>query len=146
MSPEQTEEVASARDKANIIAYMALGIAIVAVGLLGAYVYRSMKPLPIIKELQSAQGATAEDVQELERAVQGLTININAIEETVRRDRQAAVVLDLKRSLITIKEVRKQAPASLQPKIEAIEEQLVHLLDEVGSPSPRKRIEIRSVR
>lgn len=146
MSAEQVPDVATERDMAKTIAYMALGVAAVAVVLLGVYVYRSMKPMPIIEKLQKSQETMAGEVKDIERTVKDLNINIAAIEQTIRRDRQAATVLDLKRSLITIQEVRKQAPESLRPKIEVLEEQLGHLLDEVTNASPKKRIEIRSVR
>ncbi len=146
MSSGQPEEVAGQRDMARTIAYMALGVALAAVILLGVYAFRSTRPIPIIRELQTAQVATAEDVHELERAVEGLSVTVSSIEESVRRDRQASVVLDLQRSLITIKEMRKEVPDSLRPKIKAIEDHLVRLLDEMGSPTPKQRIEIRSVR
>lgn len=145
MSPGQPEEVIGPRDMARTIAYMALGVALAAVILLGVYVFRSTRPIPIIEELQTAQVATAEDLHELERAVEDLSVTVSSIEESARRDRQASVVLDLQRSLITIKETRKEAPASLRPKIKAIEDHLVRLLDEMGSPTPKQRIEIRSV-
>ena len=99
MSSERQEEVATSKDTGKTIAYMALGVALATVVLLGVYVYRSISPVSIIKELESTQAATAADVQELERAVEGLTANINTIEKSLRRDRQAAIVLDLKRSL-----------------------------------------------
>lgn len=146
MSSGQPEEVSGPRDMARTIAYMALGVALAAVILLGVYVFRSTRPIPIIKELQTAQVATAEDLHELERAVEGLSVTVNSIEESARRDRHTSVVLDLQRSIITIKEMRKEAPASLRPKIKAIEDHLVRLLDEMGSPTPKQRIEIRSVR
>ncbi|MDA2915495.1 hypothetical protein MYX64_01395 [Nitrospinae bacterium AH_259_B05_G02_I21] len=146
MSSGQPEEVVGPRDMARTIAYMALGVALAAVILLGVYVFRSTRPIPIIKELQTAQVATAEDLHELERAVEDLSVTVSSIEESARRDRQASVVLDLQRSLITIKEMRKEAPASLRPKTKAIEDHLVRLLDEMGSPTPKQRIEIRSVR
>jgi len=146
MSSERQEEVATSKDTGKTIAYMALGVALATVVLLGVYVYRSISPVSIIKELESTQAATAADVQELERAVEGLTANINTIEKSLRRDRQAAIVLDLKRSLVAIKELRRQAPASLRPKIEGLEEHLIRLVNQVASPSPRKHIEIRSVR
>ncbi len=146
MSSERQEEVSTSRDNGKTIAYMALGVALATVVLLGVYVYRSISPVSIIKELESTQAATAADVQKLERAVEGLTANIHTIEKSLRRDRQAAIVLDLKRSLIAIKELRRQAPASLRPKIEGLEEHLIRLVNKVASPSPRKHIEIRSVR
>ncbi len=146
MSSGQPEEVAGQRDMARTIAYMALGVALAAVILLGVYAFRSTRPIPIIRELQTAQVATAEDVHELERALEGLSVTVSSIEESVRRDRQTSVVLDLQRSLITIKEMRKAASAPLRPKIKAIEDHLVRLLDEMGSPTPKQRIEIRSVR
>ena len=146
MSSGQPEGVAGPRNMARTISYMALGVALAAVILLGVYVFRSTRPIPIIKELQTAQVATAEDLNELERAVEDLSVTVNSIEESARRDRQASVVLDLQRSLITIKEMRKEAPAPLRPKIKAIEDHLVRLLDEMGSPTPKQRIEIRSVR
>ena len=146
MSSGQPEEVVGPRDMARTIAYMALGVALATVVLLGVYVYRSISPVSIIKELESTQAATAADVQKLERAVEGLTANIHTIEKSLRRDRQAAIVLDLKRSLVAIKELRRQAPASLRPKIEGLEEHLIRLVNQVASPSPRKHIEIRSVR
>jgi hypothetical protein len=146
MSEGQPEEVSGPRDMARTISFMALGVALAAVVLLGVYVFRSTRPLPIINELRSTQVATTEGLQELERTVEGLTVTVNSIEGSVRRDRQASVVLDLQRSLITIKEMRKEASGSLQPKIKATEDHLARLLDEMASPSPRKRIEIRSVR
>lgn len=146
MSEGQQEEVATPRDMARTIAYMALGVALAAVVLLGVYVFRSTRPLPIIKELRSTQVSTNEDLHELESTVEGLTITVNSIDEIVRRDRQTSVVLDLQRSLITIRELRKEASTSLQPKIKAIEDRLARLLDEVASPTPKQRIEIRSVR
>ncbi len=146
MSAAKVPNVASDRDMAKTIAYMALGVAVVTVTLLGVYVYGSMRPMPILKELTKAQASTAEEVKELQRAMKGFTINVNAIEQTIRRDRRKSSVLDLKRSLISIQEVGKQAPASLRPKIKAIEEQLDRLINEVDNASPQKRIEIQSVR
>ena len=141
MSSERQEEVATSKDTGKTIAYMALGVALATVVLLVVYVYRSISPVSIIKELESTQAATTADIQELERAVEGLTANINTIEKSLRSDRQAALVLDLKRSLIAIKELRRQAPASLRPKIEGLEERLTRLVNKVASPSPRKHIE-----
>jgi hypothetical protein len=146
MSSAQLPEFANSRDMSKIIAYMALGVSVVAVVLLGFYVYRSTKPLPVIKELQEAQATTSADVKKLEGIVKDASISIAAIEDTIRSDRQSALVLDLKRSLIVLQEVGKQAPESMKPKIKAIEEQLNSLSEEVAKPSPKKRLEIRSIR
>lgn len=145
MSASFMTELSGSRDAAKPIAYMALGVALVAVVLLGVYVYRSMKPMPVIKELQDAQAATASELRELDARLQSLSTTVAAVEDTIRRDRQAAALLDLKRSLIVLQEVRKQAPDDVKPKIVAIEEQLNSLADEVAQPSPQKRLEIRSV-
>lgn len=145
MSASIMTELSGSRDAAKPIAYMALGVALVAVVLLGVYVYRSMKPMPVIKELQEAQAATASEVKDLEGRLQSLSTTVAAVEETVRRDKQAAALLDLKRSLIVLQEVRKQAPEDMKAKIVAIEEQLNSLADEVARPSPKKHLEIRSV-
>jgi hypothetical protein len=146
MSSAQLPEFANSRDMSKIIAYMALGVSVVAVVLLGFYVYRSTKPLPVIKELQEAQATTSADVKKLEGIVKDASISIAAIEDTIRSDRQSSLVLDLKRSLIVLQEVGKQAPESMKPKIKAIEEQLNSLSEEVAKPSPKKRLEIRSIR
>ena len=146
MSASQLPDLDTSRDMAKPVAYMALGVALLAVLLLGVYVYRSMRPSPVIAELQKAQTATASDVKELERQLDDLAVTLTAVEETLRRDRQAAAVLDLKRSVIVLQEVGKQAPPSVRPKIQAIERQLSRLADEVAKPSPKKHLEIRSVR
>lgn len=146
MSAAHLPETADSRDMSKIIAYMALGVSVVAVVLLGFYVYRSTRPLPVIKELQEAQAATAADVRQIEEKVKDASISIAAIEDTIRSDRQSALVLDLKRSLIVLQEVGKKAPQSLQPKISDIEKQLNDLTEEVSKPSPKKRLKIRSIR
>ncbi len=113
--------------------------------MLGVYVYRSTKPLPVIKELQEAQAATAADMKTLKGKVHDVNISVAAIEETIRSDRQSSMVLDLKRSLVVLQEVAKQAPEAMKPRIRAIEEQLSRLTEEVAKRSPTKRLEIRSV-
>jgi hypothetical protein len=146
MMEERMPEAVQQRDRAIILAYMALAVAVLSVALLGFYVYRSGRPMVLIKELRAAQEATASDVEELERALKGLSVNLATIEQTIRRDRNSALLLDLKRSLITLQEVRRQAPDALRDKIEAIEKDMAHLVDEVGRTSPIKRLELKSVR
>jgi VCBS repeat-containing protein len=146
MSAAQVPDLSSSREMPKTIAYMALGVSVLTVVLLGMYVYRSSKPRPEIKQLKEAQAATNENVKELEGKLKDVSISVAAIEETLRSDRQQALLLDLKRSLVVLQEVGKQAPPSLKPKIKAIEQELGRLTDEVAKPTPKKRLEIRSVR
>lgn len=146
MSAAQIPDFATSREMPRAIAYMALGVSVLTVVLLGVYVYRSSKPGPEIKQLKEAQAATSENVKELEERMKDVTISIAAIEDTIRSDKQQAILLDLKRSLVVLQEVSKQAPQELKPKIQAIEQELGRLTDEVAKPSPKKRLEIRSIR
>lgn len=145
MSASNLPDFGKSRDMPKTIAYMALGVSVLAVLLLGVYVYRSTKPLPEIKELKEAQAATTENIEEIEVQLKDIGISLAAIEDTIRSDRQTALVLDLKRSLVVLQEVGKQAPPELKSKIQAIEEELNRLTEEVAQPSPKKRLELRSV-
>lgn len=145
MSASNLPEFGKSRDMPKTIAYMALGVSVLAVLLLGVYVYRSTKPLPEIKELKEAQASTIENVKEIEVQLKDVSISLAAVEDTIRSDRQAALVLDLKRSLVVLQEVGKEAPPELKSKIQAIEKELNRLTEEVAQPSPKKRLELRSV-
>ncbi len=114
----------------NFVAMMALAVALGSLVLSAFFAYAKGRPAGTAARIAEVQASTGKQLIALSGRVAGLEASVNELQAT--RGRGAAVnTLDLKKALVSLREVGRHTSGATSKKVEQVEGALKALINEL---------------